>query len=166
MYIYARTYIHTYIYTKKNIYTGGNSRFHFPFKNLGQLLEKTSRTVEAKEYMHKAASIMNDDGLRMYTDLLLPYVYEVCMYSRRNMCIRAGICVFAGICAIQVYYAYISAFVCVHEQGSKYHEMMTACVCTQICCCRVCIRYVCMYACMYAAVCFQFLYLCVYLCMY
>ncbi len=53
-------------------------------------------------YMHRAANIMNDDELRMYTDLLLPYVYEV------------SICVYMNVCM----------YVCTHEGPYLYEVCM------------------------------------------
>lgn len=54
----------------------GVNNFHYPYKNFGQMLEKNSRTEEAIGFLRRAAEIKKDDGLVIYTQLLLPYVYQ------------------------------------------------------------------------------------------
>jgi tetratricopeptide (TPR) repeat protein len=60
----------------EDLEAAGVNNFHYPYKNFGQMLEKNSRTEEAMGLLRKAAEIKKDDGLKIYSELLLPYVYD------------------------------------------------------------------------------------------
>mmetsp|Transcript_69501 Transcript_69501/g.163340 ORF Transcript_69501/g.163340 Transcript_69501/m.163340 type:complete len:685 (+) Transcript_69501:15-2069(+) len=50
--------------------------FFYPYKNMGALMEKSGNTSGAIQYFAESIEKKRDDGLKVYSQLLLPYVYN------------------------------------------------------------------------------------------